>query len=243
MEWNEVQRVSKKENGQQECNQSGYCPNMPLRGLFYFSDLYKKLLKDVDLSIRKHIKVPTPHYIVFYNGQERDEQEFLQRLSDAFEDDKDGCMELVVRTININQGYNEKLLEKSPSLYGYAYFVALIRKNLQSMELQEAVECAVDECIRKNILRDFLLEQKAEVVAMSIYEYNEEYAKKANFEAGEEAGYMRGRDEGRVEGRDEGQERVNKLNRILGEQKRLDDIIRAASDKAYQEKLFNELGI
>ena len=78
---------------------------------------------------------------------------------------------------------------------------------------------------------------------MSIYEYNEEYAKKANFEAGEEAGYMRGRDEGRVEGRDEGQERVNKLNRILGEQKRLDDIIRAASDKAYQEKLFNELGI
>ncbi len=47
---------------------------------------------------------------------------------------------------------------------------------------------AVDECIRKDILKDFLLEQKAEVVAMSIYEYNEEYAKKANFEAGEEAG-------------------------------------------------------
>ena len=112
-----------------------------------------------------------------------------------------------------------------------------------TMELNRAVESAVEECIRKDILKDFLLEQKAEVVAMSIYEYNEEYAKKANFEAGEEAGYAKGEEVGYVRGRDEGQERVNQLIRMLSEQNRINDITRAASDKTYQEKLFEELGI
>ena len=224
-------------------HQSSFCPNMPLRGFFYFSDLYKKLLKDVDLSVGKRIKIPAPKYIVFYNGQERDEEEFIQKLSESFEDDKEGCLELTVQTININRGHNGSLLKKSPTLYGYAYFVSLVRKNMESMELKEAVERAVDECIREDILRDFLLEQKAEVVAMSIYEYNEEYAKKANFEAGEEAGYAKGEEVGYVRGRDEGQERVNQLIRMLSEQNRINDITRAASDKTYQEKLFEELGI
>lgn len=48
---------------------------------------------------------------------------------------------------------------------------------------------------------------------------------------------------GYVRGRDEGQERVNQLIRILAEQNRINDITRAASDKAYQEKLFEEMGI
>lgn len=125
--------------------------------------------------------------------------------------------------------------------------MSLVRKNMESMELKEAVERAVEECIREDILKDFLLEQKAEVVAMSIYEYNEEYAKKANFEAGEEAGYVKGEEagyaRGRDEGLDEGQERVNRLIRMLSEQNRIDDITRAATDKAYQKKLFEELGI
>ena len=37
-------------------------PNMELRGLFYFADLYKKLLGNVDLSVRRRILIPTPHY-------------------------------------------------------------------------------------------------------------------------------------------------------------------------------------
>lgn len=67
-------------------HQSSYCPNMALRGFLYFADLYKKYVKDVDLSIRKKIMIPAPHYIVFYNGLERKEEEFTQKLSDFFED-------------------------------------------------------------------------------------------------------------------------------------------------------------
>lgn len=173
-------------------HQSSYCPNMPLRGYLYFADLYKKHIKDIDLSVRKLIKIPTPHYIVFYNGFEKLEEEFYLRLSDAFEDDSKGCMELTVRVININYGKNKDLLEKCKSLYGYAYFVAAIRRNLQDMEMKRAVGGAVDECIEKDILREFLLEQKAEVIAMSIYEYNEEYVKKTIHEEGYEEGKTHG---------------------------------------------------
>jgi hypothetical protein len=55
--------------------------------------------------------------------------------------------------------------------------VAYIRSKLESgseEEITTAVEATVEECIREGALKDFLLEQKAEVIAMSIYEYNEE---------------------------------------------------------------------
>jgi len=177
-------------------HQSSFSPNMPLRGLLYFADLYKKQLKDTDLSVHKLIKIPTPHYIVFYNGLEKQDEEFTLKLSDAFEDDSQGCMELTVRVININLGHNQELLNKCSSLYGYAYFVAAIRKYLENMELTDAVNAAVEECINANILKDFLLEHKSEVVAMSIYEYNEEYVRKSLFEDGVETGYKKGYDSG-----------------------------------------------
>ena len=50
--------------------QSTYNPNMPLRGFLYFASLYEKYLKTNEFSIllKKHIKIPTPKYVVFYNG-------------------------------------------------------------------------------------------------------------------------------------------------------------------------------
>ena len=177
-------------------HQSTFSPNMPLRGLLYFADLYKKLLSNTDLSVRNLIRIPTPYYVVFYNGLEKKDEEFEQKLSDAFETGGEGCIELKVRAININIGHNKELLEKCKTLYGYSYFVAEIRKNLELMELRQAVELAVEECIEKDILRDFLLAQRNEVVAMSIYEYNEEYVRKFFFEDGEKTGYDKGKEEG-----------------------------------------------
>jgi hypothetical protein len=173
-------------------HQSSFCPNMALRGFLYFADLYKKHVKDIELSSNRKVLIPTPHYIVFYNGLEKTAEEFTQRLSDSFEDDSKGCIELSVRIININHGHNQELMNKCKTLSDYAYFVAEIRENLKTMELNEAVRKAVDTCIQKDILKDFLSEQKAEVITMSIYEYNEEYAKKALFEDGYDMGVTDG---------------------------------------------------
>ena len=65
------------------------------------------------------------------NGTEREEEEFQQLLSEAFEDNSEGCIELKVRTININYGRNKELMEKSKTLSDYAYFVSCIRKYMK----------------------------------------------------------------------------------------------------------------
>lgn len=216
-------------------HQSSYCPNMPLRGFLYFADLYKKQLKDIDLSVRKLIRIPTPHYIVFYNGLEREEEEFTQRISDAFEDDSRGCIELTVRMININFGHNKELLDQCKSLYGYAYFVETIRHNLQKMELSEAVETAVEECISKDILKDFLLEQKAEVIAMSIYEYNEEYVRKSLFEDGKETGYN--------QGKTAGENKLGKLIALLLAEGKVDVACLVSEDEAARQQFYEQYHI
>jgi hypothetical protein len=219
-------------------HQSTVCPNMPLRGFLYMSDMYKKLVKDAELCSKKLVKIPVPHYIVFYNGTERKEEEFVQKLSDAFEIAGEGCMELTVRVININLGRNRDLMTRCPSLYGYAYFINAIRQNLDILKnvpekerLHKAVVDAIDECIEKNILRDFLQEQKAEVIAMSIYEYNEELALKAEYECGEEDGY------------DRGCQHITRLYGLLSKQGRNEDILKAAGDPEYQQRLLKELNI
>lgn len=97
-------------------HQASYCPNMPLRGFLYFADLYKKHVRNVELSSNRRIMIPAPYYIVFSNG----------------------C------------------------------------------------------------------EKKEEVIAMSIYEYNEEYVKKALYEDGMEAGYDKGMEAGYDKGKIDG---------------------------------------
>lgn len=57
----------------------------------------------------------------------------------------------------------------------YSEFVARIRKYIEEKaSIREAVEQAVTECIREGILEEFLLSQRSEVVAMSIFEYDHE---------------------------------------------------------------------
>ena len=50
--------------------QSTFNPNMPIRGLMYFGKLYSKYIETNRLDIygTKLMKLPTPRYIVFYNG-------------------------------------------------------------------------------------------------------------------------------------------------------------------------------
>ena len=57
---------------------------------------------------------------------------------------------------------------------------------------------------------------------------------------GIEAGRKIGIEEGREEGRTEGVNRINQLNIELSKLGRTEDILKAAVDKEYQEKLLKE---
>ena len=89
-----------------------------------------------------------------------------------------------------------------------------VRTYKKTLSLNEAVEKAVEECIREGILREFLLANKAEVVAMSIFEYDreweEEILRKEEFEAGRELGEQLGKELGEKLGRELGKEEERK---------------------------------
>ena len=65
-------------------HQSSYNPNMPLRGMMYFSHLYLQILSKQkrDIYSNSLVKIPTPRYIVFYNGDEKEEEYIELKLSD-----------------------------------------------------------------------------------------------------------------------------------------------------------------
>ena len=99
--------------------QSSYNPNMPLRGLLYFSKLYNSHVERNRLNLygTRLVKLPTPKYVVLYNGTEdRPEVEKL-RLSDAFiHDDNSGEFQWTATVLNINPGKNDDLLKACPAL-------------------------------------------------------------------------------------------------------------------------------
>ena len=153
---------------------------MPLRGLLYFAELYQKHLaqKDLDLNRSSLVKVPTPRFVVFYNGEPKRPERYKLRLSEAFEfEDKSGDFEWTADVININPSKNETLVKKCKSLYDYVRLVGRISENKKKkMEIDQAVREAVDWAIGENFLEGFVREQKEEIIGMYLTEYNEERA-------------------------------------------------------------------
>ena len=180
-------------------HQSTYSPNMPLRDLFYIAKELQGQVNHRDLYRNTLIKIPTPRFLVFYNGSEEQAEKKYLRLSDAFQksmDDPD--LELVVTMLNINLGKNKKLLEQCRTLKEYAIYVKKVRTYAKSMKnVEEAVDRAVTECINEGILREFLLQNRKEAVEMSIFEYDEE----AVFEIVRKDEYEKGHQEGIIEGK------------------------------------------
>ncbi|MBQ8247768.1 MAG: hypothetical protein IJZ42_11595 [Lachnospiraceae bacterium] len=170
-------------------HQSTVNPNMPLRDLFYVAQQLQKLILNDDLYKNKTVPIPTPRFAVFYNGNAKMPEQTEYRLSDLFQK-KTECpeLELIVTVYNINPGMNKDLLEACQLLKEYTLFTTKIRDKRRTMHLQTAVNQAVDECIREGILSDFLRKQRAEVIAMSIFEYDYERHMKIIKEEGREDG-------------------------------------------------------
>nr|WP_296959981.1 hypothetical protein [uncultured Mediterraneibacter sp.] len=174
-------------------HQSTYNPNMPLRELFYIADEYQKLVDTRSLYSSTIQRIPAPNFVVFYNGTKEIEDCQIHYLSEAFENfSGDPQLELKVKVLNVNEGHNQALMEQCQILKEYAQYVAKVRCYLKEMPLDDAVNRAVEECIRENILADFLKKNRAEVIKVSIYEYDkeleEEKLRKAEYEAGVRAG-------------------------------------------------------
>lgn len=183
-------------------HQSTYSPNLPLRGLFYFSAMYRNYIEPMKqkLYTDSPLRIPFPVYLVFYNGSMEEPERKEIPLSDLFIQNGKGlqpALECTAPLLNINVGHNQELMEKCRILKEYAQFIHTIRSKISvGLPFQEAVETAVEDCISQNILSEILRKNKAEVIDMILTEYDEnefrEFLKEDSWKKGHEAGVQDG---------------------------------------------------
>ena len=170
-------------------HQSTKNPNLPLRFLLYISHLYSRLTVKANLYGERIVQIPAPEFIVFYNGKDEMPERQLLKLSDMYSvKEEKPKLELEATLLNISGTNNRKLKEACRTLRDYAIYTDKIRAYTETMELPEAVDRAINECIEEDVLRDFLMEHKAEARAMSIFEYDQERHMQQEREAGIEKG-------------------------------------------------------
>jgi hypothetical protein len=147
----------------------------------YVVRVYEKTVASRAIYKTAVVKIPKPEFIVLYNGMEDMPDVATLRLSDAFialGSDEKPELELVVKVYNVNPGHNEKILQRSMHLAGYARFVERIRENCKrELSRENAIKEAITYCIKNNVLKLFLQEHGSEVENMLLTEWNWDDAK------------------------------------------------------------------
>lgn len=226
-------------------HQSTYCPNMPLRDLLYFASIIQKQIKAQkrDIYVGRILKIPVPHFVVFYNGKEDAPDQYDLRLSDAFEKEtKNPEIELVCHVYNINSGKNTPLLSKCQTLREYMYFVDMVRKNNEiSGNLEDAIEKAINQCMEENVLRDFLAQHREEVMHVMTLDYTFErrleMQRAEAIEDGERIGKEIGKEEKLSEQIRKKIQKGKPLDQIADELEEVPETIRPLYEKIKQEML------
>jgi predicted transposase/invertase (TIGR01784 family) len=188
-------------------HQSTINDNIPLRLLMYIARLYEKIIDRKKLYQTNLEKIPSPEFIVLYNGKDKYPDYTELKLSDAFKnveglkltDSNKIPLELIVQVYNVNHGHNPEILKKCETLDEYSFFVGKIREYQEKDSLAESLKNAIKYCIEKNILKEFLETHGSEVLNMLLTEWNWEEA----IEVAREEGWEDGREEGREEGHEE----------------------------------------
>lgn len=156
-------------------HQSTFNPNLPMRIFLYAAKLYEKYIANSDYYPYSSTlqKVPCPKCVCFYNGTAEQPERQILKLSDSF--DGEGDIEVKVTMLNINYGKNKKLMEVCEPLNEYAWLVDAIRKHQKNlMNLESAVDAAINEMPDEFIIKKFLLSNKAEVKGMFLTEWDQE---------------------------------------------------------------------
>ena len=213
-------------------HQSTFNPNMPMRFLIYAGNLYDKYaaISNYNKYSSKLQPLPKPVCICFYNGKKEQPERQVLKLSDAY--GGGGDIEVKVTMLNVNYGKNKLLMDKCRPLMEYAWLVDIVRrKQDEKMDLESAVDTAIDELPESFEIYPFLIGNRAEVKSMFLTEYNEEKVMEQE------------RAEAREEGREEGENLFAKLVNKLILAGKNDEILRVTTDSRYRQELYVQYGI
>ena len=179
-------------------HQSTINQNMPLRFLEYFVHILYGIVPARARYWKSLYKIPTPEFYVLYNGFEPIPNESELKLSNAFIIQQENPLcELKVKVINIsgNEMLKLPIIQKCDILKEYCEFIAtvfrkkaLLKPDCTEEEERSALEQAMKECIKKDILTDYLIRKGTEVINMFFGEYSYEEDIAAQREEAKEEG-------------------------------------------------------
>ncbi|MGI5097689.1 Rpn family recombination-promoting nuclease/putative transposase [Treponema socranskii] len=192
--------------------------NMPLRCLQYVARLYEQIQNPRDRYLKHLKKIPTPEFYVFYNGEEDYPESTILRLSDAFiTAPEKPALELVVSVTNINYTKGSEILHTCKPLKEYTLFIEAVRRHTK-FDPENGFQNAIKECIRNDILREYLQRKSKEVMNMLIaeYDYDVDIAvqKEEALQEGEAKGFSLGVTQGISEGSYQAKLETAKLMRM-----------------------------
>ena len=134
-------------------HQSTFNPNLPLRYLFYISDLYSGMIDKNKLYGSRKILIPPPEFVIFYNGIQDQPDRRILRLSDLYSIRDQHCkLELEAVMLNINLGHNPALMNACTMLHQIRRVYRPGSSVHKNMSLEDAVEHAITEMYPR---RDF----------------------------------------------------------------------------------------
>lgn len=193
------------------------------RSLFYLSKLYTEGL----LSGQKYEKLKRciNISILGFNLDDRPEYHKIYRLRDETGHEFSDMLELHVIELNKPLSGTGRVDE------WILLFNATTEEEMDMLEAKTknvGIMEAIKEVREMSLRRSLRLLREARLKEIRDRNAREDYVR------------SEGWNEGRNEGRNEGEDRLNRLNCRLIEDKRLEDLERATRDKAYREQLYKE---
>ena len=172
--------------------QSTYNPNCPVRQFIYAGMLYEKYVHANHLNIygTALLPLPIPKLVVLYNGKTNKADDIVLKLSDSFREsirrefnekkaagvdvndleeeidrilkETDPDIEVRVRMLNLNYGHNAGILDQCKPLKEYAWFVDRVRTNADEVDIEQAIDQAVDEMPEDFEIKKFITDNRTE---------------------------------------------------------------------------------
>ena len=184
-----------------------------IRLLIYYVLLLMKYcsMKKFNLHSGKQIYPLKPIFFVLYHGKSMKCDSYKRKFSDYFPDEfSQEDLNFHINFINISSGYNDEIKQNCKPLQDYITLIDLINQYKKFKNLNDSIQAAIDECIKHNILREYLLKHGKGVADMLLEEFTQEDAVNLAREEGLEKGLEKGLKTGLKTGREETRESVAK---------------------------------
>ena len=182
-------------------HQSTINPNMPLRLLEYIARIYGNIVDSRAKFSRHLVPLARPEFYVFYTGDQKLPPESYLHLSDAFPNQPpkaDLTLELKVKVCTIKSESPSPVVHSCHDLEQYVQFLELVEE-ARAAGHENPLKWAIQEAVRRNILRDYLERKGGEVLSILMTEYNYATDMAVLKEEAYEDGLFVGREEGAYE--------------------------------------------